>query len=132
MRSTAFAMILSFFVGRGALAQLRGDTLFVSDRYLGRPVAGAEITAKFDSATARTAAMRLDAPIATIDGRRWVLGDILVTLNVNGNGYVAVWTVAGPRDVIAVYLANVRESARTHHPIYDLGIRPLLVRCACD
>jgi hypothetical protein len=112
--------------------QARGDTLFVSDRYLGKEVAGAEITAKFDSPDARTAMLRLDALVATIKGRRWVLGDILVTLSVNGNGFVAVWTVAGPKDVIEAYVADFRAIVRDRHPIYDFGIRSLIVRCACD
>jgi len=76
--------------------------------------------------------LRLDAPVATINGRLWVLGDILVALSVNGNGFVAVWTVAGPKDVIEAYLAEFRSIVRTKHPIYDFGIRSLIVRCACD
>ena len=112
--------------------QARGDTLFVSDRYIGKEVAGAEITAKFDASDARTTMLRLDAPVATINGRRWVLGDILVALSVNGNGFVAVWTVAGRKDVIEAYLAEFRSIVRTRHPIYDFGIRSLIVRCACD
>jgi len=55
-----------------------------------------------------------------------------VALSVNGNGFVAVWTVAGPKDVIEAYLAEFRSIVRTKHPIYDFGIRSLIVRCACD
>lgn len=128
----AFAALVLALSASPVVAQMRGDTLFVSDRYLGKSTAGAELTAKFDSSSARTAMLRLDAPVATVNGRRWVLGDILVTLSLNGNGVVAVWTVAGPRDVIAAYLSDFRAIVRTRHPIYDFGIRSLVVRCACD
>lgn len=134
MRALLFAALLTSLVTASANAQARGDTLFVSDRYLANPAVGAEITAKFesDSSAARTAMLRLDAPVATIDGRRWVLGDLLVTLSVNGNGYVALWTVAGPKNVIEAYLAGLRALSRKRHPIYDFGVRSLIVRCACD
>jgi len=132
MRTLAVLAFVPLLLARPAIAQIRGDTLFVSDRYLGVSTAGAEITAKFDSPGARTAMLRLDAPIATINGRSWVLGDILVTLSVNGNGYVAVWTIAGPKTVIEAYLAAFRQIVRGRHPIYDSGVRALTVRCACD
>ena len=134
MRTLLFTALLTSLVTASGAAQVRGDTLFVSDRYLVTPAVGGEITAKFedDSSAARTAMLRLDAPIATIDGRLWVLGDLLVTLSVNGNGYVAVWTVAGPKNVIEAYLAALRALSQRRHPIYDFGVRSLIVRCACD
>jgi hypothetical protein len=132
MRTLRFATLLVAFVAGPAAAQARDDTLFVSDRYIIGPAAGAELTAKFDSSGSRTAMLRLDAPVATVTGKPWVLGDILVTLSVNGNGSVAVWSVAGPTDVIAAYLAAFREIVRASHPICDFGIRSLIVRCACD
>lgn len=134
MRSFRSAALLTSLVTTSAAAQVRGDTLFVSDRYLVTPAVGAEITAKFedDSSAARTAMLRLDAPVATIDGRRWVLEDLLVTLSVNGNGSVAIWTVAGPKPVVEAYLAALRARFRSRHPIYDFGVRALVVRCACD
>ena len=132
MRSIATLALVSIFFARLAGAQVRGDTLVVSDRYLGKSTAGAEITAKFDSPGARTAMLRLDAPVGTINGKLWVLADILVTLNINGNGYVAVWTVAGPKEVVATYLAAFRQIVRNRHPVYDYGLRSLVVRCACD
>ena len=133
MRTFALSALLMYaFTGSASAQSRRGDTLFVSDRYLIGATAGAAITAKFDSSRARTAMLRLDAPVATVSGKRWVLGDILVTLGVNGNGYVAVWTVAGPRNVIDAYLTRLRTLARKRHPIYDFGINELVVRCACD
>lgn len=117
----------------GSAQARRGDTLFVSDNYLvDSTTAGIELVAKFDSATARTAMLRLDAPVVTIGGKRWVLGDILVTLDINGRGYVAIWTVAGPAKVIDAYVADFRALVRNRHPIYDFGIRKMVVRCACD
>ena len=110
----------------------RGDTIFVSDRYLTTATTGAEIIAKFDSAAARTSMLRLDAPVTTVNGKAWTLGDILVSLDLNGNGYVARWVIAGPRSVVEAYLARFRSITRQRSPIYDSGIHALIVRCACD
>lgn len=134
VRWFTLSVVLVIVMARSGLAQSpRGDTLLVSDRYLvSTPAAGAALVAKFDSAAARTAMLRLDAPVTTFNGKRWLLGDILVTLDVNGNGYVATWTIAGPKEVIDAYLADFRLVVRSRHPIYDFGIRRLVVRCACD
>jgi hypothetical protein len=109
------------------------DTLFVSDRFLtSRSTAGAEIIANFGTAEARAATIRLDAPVATLDGRTWILSDILITADFNGNGYVATWKVAGPTPVIERHIAQIREMTKARDLIYDHGIRKLFVKCACD
>jgi len=134
MRTLLLGLLLTPLLSTSAAAQGHGDTLFVADRYLVTAAVGARITAKFDddSAAARTAMLRLDTPIATIRGRRWVLSDVLVSLSVDGNGVVAIWTVAGPKDVIEAYLVAFRTLARGRHPIYDSGVQSLIVRCACS
>jgi len=89
------------------------DTISVSDRFfVDSTTTGARILAKFRTAEARASMLALDGLVTTIEGRRWMIGDILVQLDLNGNGFVAVWTVAGPRRVIETHLARVRESAR--------------------
>jgi len=134
MRTVLLGALLTSIVSTLATAQNRRDTLFVADRYLVTAPVGARITAKFedDSAAARAAMLRLDTPIATIKGRRWVLGDVLVSLSIDGNGIDAVWTVAGPQEVIDAYLLALRARAGSRHPIYDFGVRSLVVRCACS
>jgi hypothetical protein len=128
----AAILLLGAVDSANAQTTRRGDTIFVSDRYLTAGATGAELIAKFDTAAARTSMLRLDAPVATINGRAWVLGDILVSLDLNGNGYVARWMVAGPRNVVEEYLARFRTITRQRSPIYDSGIHALIVRCACD
>jgi hypothetical protein len=109
------------------------DTIWVSDRFFfDSTTTGARILAKFRTADARTSLLALDGPVTTIDGRRWTIGDILVRLDLNGNGFVAMWTVAGPRRVVETHLARVRELAENRRIIYDHDIRLMLVRCACD
>ena len=134
MRTLLLSALLTTVLSVSGAARARGDTLFVADRYLVTAAVGARITAKFedDSSAARTAMLRLDTPIATINGKPWVLGDVLVSLGVNGNGVDATWTVAGPRNVIEGYLATLRTIARDRHPIYDFGVQSLVVRCACN
>lgn len=134
MRPRMFSILSICLVARVGSAQTqRSDTLFVSSNYIvDTATAGVELIATFDSAAARTAMLRLDAPVATLGGKRWVLGDILVSLDINGAGYVAKWTVAGPAGVIGAYVAAFRALVRSRHPIYDYGVRKLVVRCACD
>ena len=66
------------------------------------------------------------------DGRKWILSDILVNADFNGNGFVAIWRIAGPAAVIDRHLAQIREMTKDRNLIYDHGIRRLLVKCACD
>jgi len=129
-----FAAILLVCASGSANAQTtrRGDTIFVSDRYLSAATTGAEIIAKFESAAARTSMLRLDSPVATVNGKEWTLGDILVSLDLNGNGYVAHWVIAGPRSVVDAYLSRFRNITSKRSPIYDSGVHALVVRCACD
>ena len=60
-----------------------------------------------------------------------MLSDILVTLDLDGNGFVAVWKIAGARRVVDAHLKHVRELAADRRVIYDFDIRRAIVRCAC-
>jgi hypothetical protein len=108
------------------------DTILVSDRFLGdTSVTGAIITAKFGAPEHRADLLRIDGLVRTGGGRSWLLSDILVTLDFNGNGFVAIWKVAGPRGVVEAHLDRVREMSKDRGMIYDFEIRRAAVRCAC-
>ena len=109
------------------------DTIAVSTRFIADSTTiGARIVAKFRTSEARISVLALDGVVATIEGRSWTVEDILVQLDLNGNGFVAIWTVAGPRRVIDAHLAHVLELARDRRVIYDHEIHLMPVRCACD
>ena len=111
----------------------RGDTIHVADRYFAdTTTTGAEILAKFRTSPQRAEMLRLDAPIDSADGRRWLLEDILVSIDISANGYVATWRIAGPRRIVERYLDRVVALAKDRSVIYDHGIRRLVVKCACD
>jgi hypothetical protein len=135
MRILSALLALSLATAAPVAAQAsptRRDTVFVSDRFFAdSTTTGARIVAKFESAEARAALLGLQGVVTTANGRQWVLGDILVHLDLVGNGYVATWSVAGPRSVVEAHLARVRELTRDRKPIYDHGIYTLVVRCAC-
>jgi hypothetical protein len=80
----------------------------------------------------RALTLRLDAEIGKFDGRVWILSDILVSTDFNGNGYIAIWRVAGPTQVIDRHLAQIVAMTKNRDMIYDHGIRRLFVKCACD
>jgi hypothetical protein len=133
---TLAASILVLACGAALPAQsyaTRTDTVHVADRYLfDTTTMGAEVIAKFGSAAVLMRELALDLHVAEYGKRRWTLRDILVTIDFNGNGDVARWTVAGPRSVVDAHLAHIRELALNRSYIYDHGIRRRIVLCACD
>ena len=133
LRIAAVLLVIIAPVGHAQSWRDRPETLFVADRFISDTTTmGARITAKFDSVSALARELDLTASVATYAGRTWRLRDILVITDFNGNGYVATWMVAGPRDVIEAHLARITTLTRDRRPIYDYGIKRLAVRCACD
>ena len=133
MRSV-FVLVLCI-LGAGELqAQTAAprDTIYVADRFLRAPVQGARIVAKFGNAATRAETIRLDAVVTKVDKKDWLLGDILVNADFDGNGFIAVWTVAGPKEVIDAHINAIRALSKDRSKIYDHGIIPVVVKCACD
>ena len=108
------------------------DTIYVADRFLGESTIGAVVVAKFDNPKIRAETLRLDAPVLTVNGREWVLGYVLVKADFDGNGYIAIWTIAGPKAVVDAHTAAILAMTKDRTKIYDHGIRRVVVRCACD
>ena len=136
MPTVPIALCLCLVVASAVDAQrpmLPSDTLRVSAKYFSdTSTIGAVITAKFRTSPQRAAVFRLDAPIDSTGGRVWLLEDVLVSLDIDGGGFIAIWRVAGPRRVIEAHLARVLELAKDRSVIYDYDIRRAIVRCACD
>ena len=110
----------------------RGDTIFVADRFLGDSAVAYSLFAKFHTASARAGELRLDMPLPEPSPRVQTLGDVVVNISLDGNGFVAVWIVAGPRQVVDPYIARMRLRMADRAVIYDSSVLKLVVRCACD
>jgi len=109
------------------------DTLHVSDRFFSdSTTTGVIILMKFNTAAQRAGMLRLDAVVDTAARRPWLLSDLLVSMDLNGNGYVATVRLAGPRAVIDRYVARIEAIANDRSVIYDFGVRRAVVRCSCD
>jgi len=136
VRSCYFAIALSFVIPAALGAQtleLPTDTLRVSDRFFAdSTTTGAVILAKFQTSLQRADFLRLEIPVDSIARRRFLFQDILVSIDLNGNGWVASWRIAGPRRIIDAYLARVIALAKDHSVIYDYGIWRAVVLCNCD
>ena len=134
VRFSIFALMSLLPLNASAQGQPRvGDTLFVADRFINGPgTVGARMVAKFTTAAMRANEFRLDAEVAVYKNRKWLLDDILVSVDFNANGSVATWTVAGPKSVIDAHVAHLRELALDRSKVYDHGIRFMFVKCNCD
>ena len=75
------------------------------------------LSAKFNSRADLVRELSLNTPVGTLDGRTWVLADIVVEMDFNGNGDVAGWGVSGPTPVVQGYVDRLRR-AKVH---YDFG-----------
>ena len=133
---TRFLLVLAIVTlhTRTLAAQLarKGDTIYVADRFLGASATAYHLFAKFHTAADRAREMRLDKIISGEGARSRTFGDIVVSANFDGNGYLASWIVAGPRRIVERYVQQVRQRMGDRRIIYDSSIRRLVVRCACD
>jgi len=102
--------------------------------WVGEGTRGAELRAVLPSAAAVDAYLdRREPAVRTPDGRVWSLREILVSVEYPGAGPRAVWRVAGPEEVIDLYLSRIREEGGVGErtPLRELGILPLEVRHCC-
>ena len=51
--------------------------------------------------------------------RMWILGDILVSVDFDANGYFAEWNVSGPKPLIQKYLKILEKSYKNKSLFYD-------------
>jgi hypothetical protein len=110
------------------------DTVAVADRFLWGPAetVGLLLDASFLTEEARAEALDLRRPLGLVDGEPVLLGAVLLSLNLAGNGFQASWRVIGPRALLTAYLEDLRTKARTHTGIHSLDAWRFPVACACD
>jgi hypothetical protein len=104
------------------------------EQYWSRPPGNrvSAISAKFTTAKVMASYLRLDSPVGTFASRSWVLGDILVSLDLNANGHVASWRVSGPAPLIEGYLSGIEQMHSERHEIYDLSSQDICMEPSRD
>ncbi len=78
-----------------------------------------QIEAKFDSREEMTEMLALDRHVGEWQGATWVLAEILVSVDLNGNGDVAGWVVSGPKPLIQGYVQGLRNLYAQSKVFYD-------------
>ncbi|TVP55337.1 MAG: hypothetical protein EA351_10990 [Gemmatimonadales bacterium] len=96
----------------------------------GEDTRGAEISATFLTPEARRTVLDPDGLIGHFDGREWRLADVLVQVRFRGPRAGATWQIAGPDEVIASYLDELRTD-RERSPLDDVGVLEMVVEPCC-
>jgi len=109
------------------------EPVLVADAYYwARPEGnlGLEIAGKFQSDEMLKATLDLSVEIGNykakkypFDEKIWVLRDILVSVDFNGNGSVAHWRVSGPKPLLHRYLEMLKNQYEDKSLFYDFGYR---------
>lgn len=91
---------------------------------------GLAITGKFVSLEKMIETTMLTKSIGTHRGRQhelkeWHLHDILISIDFNGNGYVATWEICGPQPLLMSYLESLQATHEDRSVFYDFGYRIL-------
>lgn len=82
---------------------------------------GAGIVGKFNSREQMEEELSLTKKIGTFRSKERVLGDILVSIDLNANGDVASWTVSGPKPLVSEYLNTLETGYKDKSLFYDFG-----------
>jgi hypothetical protein len=89
---------------------------------------GIEIVGKFQSEEQLFDTLNLQKMIGTFKAKKhpfnstnWRLRDILVALDLNGNGNVAKWRVSGPKPLLMDYLEGLKQRYEDKSVFYDFG-----------
>ena len=62
----------------------------------------------------------------------WKLRDILLSVDFNGSGYVAIWRVSGPKPLLMKYLENLRRGSEDKSVFYTLSYKFIDLRPSSD
>ncbi len=110
------------------------DTADVAERFLWGPevTVGIAFAASFLTAEARAEALDLRQSLGSFDGREFVLGDVLLDLDLDGLGFNASWRVIGPNSIVEPYFTRLRVRANAHAGIHSMSTRRFAAVCACD
>jgi hypothetical protein len=120
-------IVLVLFPGDGVVAGSGGKKVVADRLYYGGPEGNAAyaIFGKFHTRSQMTAYLRLDARVGKFSGRSWALSEILVSMDLNANGYVAQWVVSGPKPLIETYLTSLRKIHESGNMMYDFSVVPM-------
>ena len=64
--------------------------------------------------------------------RGWTLRDILLSVNFNASGYVAIWRVSGPKPLLMKYLESLRRASEGKSVFYTFSYKFIDVRASSD
>ena len=62
----------------------------------------------------------------------WKLRDILLSVDFNGSGYVAIWRVSGPKPLLMKYLESLRRGSEDKSVFYTFSYKFIDVRANAD
>ena len=82
---------------------------------------GLEIAGKFFSEANLRRALAGEREVGRFGGRPWILREILVSTDLNADDSAAVWTVSGPKPLIAAYAQSLRRGERDRTLFQTLG-----------
>jgi len=82
---------------------------------------GVAITGKFNSRKKMAETLDLLQIVGLFQGRAWALADILVTVDLNGNGDVASWEISGPKPLLMSYVKALKVKHEDGSLFYDFG-----------
>jgi hypothetical protein len=138
-RTTVLGAVMFLFASLAVAAQER---LYLADKYIWGPpdgVRAVRISGKFNSRELMVAKLKLDLVVGTVPDARsptrervLTLGDILVSMDLNANGYVGSWTIAGPRSVVTAYVSSLSRTNDDRSVFYDFGVTDLVPSFSTD
>lgn len=84
---------------------------------------GAIVIGKFNNFELMASTLDLRKEIGEFETNKsktmWILGDILVSVDLNANGNVAEWEVSGPKPLIQKYVRKLEKSYKNKTVFYD-------------
>lgn len=89
---------------------------------------GLSLVGKFDSPEKLRETFDPAKVLSVFSGRRWILSDILVSVDFNANGSTASWKVSGPRPVLEQYLATLKAGYQNKTLLYDFSFSEINFR----
>ncbi len=149
MRLKKLAFVLAGFlltVGRaheyGRPQEKTGEPTLVADAYYWAGPEGnlgIEIVGKFQSEMQLRKTFDLSSEIGLFKSKKypfqtttWTLRDILISVDFNGNGSVAIWRVSGPKPLLTNYLESLRRRFEDKSVFYDFGYKLVAFRPSAD
>jgi hypothetical protein len=144
MNRIAFAILCVVFAAPLLGAQTRNDAAvrhvqeppewarLVADRFLdGTDMAAAEIFGNFNSFDLLAQTLDLRSIVGNYRGKPVTLRNILLSVDFNGTGDVAIWKVIGPKPLVDQYIAQLQTGYETHKVFYDYEAKTYPATICC-